>query len=259
MTVPIILQTYNRISYSMQVIPAIYNNILYPHSVIVVDNASTDGTVEYLKFCKENKFIDELILNSENKGIAEPKNQGLEAVAQLAQTQEIKYVCFSDNDIVPPFIRTNGCALEHIVKIMDNNPQIGMCGVDLSRENAPGNQEWWWRLRQHPATNPEFTEIAIGFWFSLVRYEFFKEFKFIGESAYGRVDESLRNYIGLVKRQKVGLLKGVYDPVAKQTMSLVGYHLGWSEDASRFPDYVSFKKAERFKAEQAWKEKNRKW
>jgi glycosyltransferase involved in cell wall biosynthesis len=257
--VPIILQTFDRISYSMQVISAIKNHILYPHTLIVIDNASTDGTVDYLKFAKQHGLIDKLILNTENKGIAEPKNQGLEIVKELAKTQEIKYVCISDNDIVPPFIRDGGCALEHIVKLMDANKIIGMCGVDLNRQNAPANQDWWWRLRQHPSNMPTFAEISIGFWFAVIRYEFFNEFKFNGASLYGRVDESCRNYLTLVKQKKVGLLKGCYDQTKKETVPYLGTHLGWREDLEKFPEYVTFKKRERYKAEILWKENNRKW
>lgn len=257
--VPIILQTFNRIQYSMQVISSINNHILYPHQIIVIDNGSTDGSVEYLQLMKKLGFIQHLILNKENLGIAVPKNQGIEIVKEIAKIQEIKYVCITDNDIIPPFIREQGCALEHIIKIMDENAHIGMCGVDLSRDNAPENQEWWWRLRQHPLNIPEFAEISIGFWFSVIRFSFFDEFKFESNSLYGRVDESIRNYCGLVKKSKVGLLKGVYDPKIKETVPKMGYHLGWTEDASRSLDYVNFKKQERYKAEQAWKETNRKW
>ena len=140
--VPIILQTFNRVNYTCQVLSAIKNHILYPHYTIVIDNASTDGTIDYLNFAKEHGMIDELVLNTENKGIAEPKNQGLEIVKKIAEIQEIKYVCISDNDIVPPLMREDGCVLEHIVRLMDKNLFIGMCGVDLDRQNAPTNQEW---------------------------------------------------------------------------------------------------------------------
>jgi len=257
--VPIILQTHNRAEYTANTIMGIYNNILHPHYTIVIDNGSTDSTPEFLRFARQQGYINELILNSENKGIAEPKNQGLEVVKKIAETEEIKYVCITDNDIVPPFIREGGCALEHIVKLMDANKNVGMCGVDLTRDNAPTNQEWWWRLRQHPNTIPEFAEISIGFWFSVIRYEYFKDFKFIGGSKYGKIDESLRNYITLVKKAKVGLLKGYYDPTRKETVSRCGIHLGWTEDIQKNPSYVEFKKQERAKAEKQWKEENRKW
>jgi GT2 family glycosyltransferase len=255
MFIPIVLQTFNRLSYTMQVISAIKNYILYPIKLIVVDNGSSDGTREYLSLCKSLCLIDHLVLNESNLGIATPKNQGLSIVKEFYSYS--KYVCFSDNDIIPPFIRTNGCVFEHIVKLMDENPIIGMCGIDLNRQNSPSNQEWWWRLRQHFITMPEFTEIAIGFWMSVIRYEFFDEFKFVGESSYGKVDESLRNYIGLVRKQKVGLLKGYYN--GKETIECVGTHLGWTEDFIKSPDYIAFKKAERYKAELVWKEKDRKW
>jgi hypothetical protein len=225
----------------------------------VIDNGSADPGPKLLQLLKEQGFINELILNSENKGIAEPKNQGLEVVKKMAESQEIKYVVITDNDIIPPFIREKGCVLEHIVQLMDNNPHIGMCGVDLSRENAPPNQEWWWRLRQHPANVPEFAEISIGFWFAVIRFEYFKDFRFNAPSLYGRVDESIRNYITVEKKAKIGLFKGVHDPVKKETVPKLGVHLGWVEDFNKYPEYVLFKKQERFKAEQSWKETNRKW
>jgi len=243
----------------MQVISSIRNHILYPHKLIVIDNGSIDGSVEYLKFLEEKRIIDNLILNKENLGISEAKNQGLKIVKDLAKTQEIKYVCITDNDIVPPFIRENGCVLEHIVKLMEEHKFIGMCGVDLNKENAPDNQEWWWRLRQHSMKYPEFAEISIGFWFSVIRYEYFNEFEFVGESSYGRVDESLRNWISINKKHKIGLLKGVYNSDKNETIPKLGIHLGWTEDMQENYDYVLFKKQERFKAEKAWKEKNRQW
>lgn len=262
--IPIILQTYNRISYTMQVIASIHNHILHQYSLIVIDNASTDGTVEYLQLMKKLNIIQHLILNTENLGIAEPKNQGLDIVRELSKTQEIKYVCLTDNDIVVPFIRDNNeCVLEKIVQMMDSHTEVGMCGVDLTKDNAPPYQDWWWKLRQHSQSNPTFAEISIGFWFSVIRFDYFKDFRFTGESLYGRTDESIRNYITSVKKSKIGLLKGIslkdQKGNHKETIPKVGVHLGWVEDFKKFPEYVNFKKLERCKAEAAWKEKNRKW
>ena len=259
--VPIIIQSFNRLEYSMQVLSSFKNHLLYPHEVIVIDNGSTDGTVEYLKMMKELCFIDHLVLNSENKGIAEPKNQGLEIVAEIAKTKTVKFVCITDNDIVVPFVRDkdNKCCLTHIVEMMDKHSEVGMCGVDLSRDNAPSYQEWWWRLRQHPLTNPEFTEISVGFWFTVIRMDTFDNFKFIGASNYGRCDESCRNYLGQVMKKRIGLWKGVHNYQTHETIPSLGIHLGWTEDFVKFPEYVAMKKAERAKAEKVWKETNRKW
>lgn len=258
MIVPIVLQTYNRLSYTMQVISSFKNHLIYPYYLIVIDNASSDGTRVYLDLMKSQGYIDYLILNDTNLGIATPKNQGLEVIKELAKTQEIKYICVTDNDIVFPFVRDNGkCALGKIVQLMDNQPHIGMCGVDLNPDNAPASQAWWWRLRQHPTNIPEFTEISIGFWGAVIRYEFFNDFSFDCKSLYGKCDESCRNYIYSVKKQKIGLWKGVFN--GKDTVQKLGQHLGWNEDATMYPDYVAFKKQERFKAEQIWKAENKKW
>ena len=262
--IPIIMQTYNRIEYSMQVIAAFMNHILYPHKIIIIDNGSTDGTPEYLKLMLRLKIIDRLILNKENRGIAEPKNQGIELVREFTKNHDIKYVCITDNDIVPPFLRDNkSCVLTKMIQVMDKHPEIGMCGVDLVGDNAPGSQEWWWNLRQHPITNPTFAEIAIGFWFAVTRYEYLKEFKFDGESLYGRVDESYRNWLTSVKMAKIGLLKGVSlknkQGVHLETVPKLGIHLGWTEDNEIRYDYVLMKKQERYKAEQAWETKGKKW
>lgn len=260
--IPIILITYNRIEYTIEVISALNNHLIYPIKIIVIDNGSTDGTIEYLELMKKLGFIHYLILNGENKGIAEPKNQGLEIVKEIAKTQEIKYVCITDNDIVVPFIRKGGCVLTQIAKMMDKNPNLGMVGVDLNGDNAPNGQEYWWKLRQHPNTIPQFAEIVIGFWFSVIRYEYFNEYKFEKVSLYGRVDESIRNWITINKKAKIGVFKGVEvieNGKYKETESRTGIHLGWNEDQKKFPDYVNMKKAERYKAEQVWKQENRKW
>jgi len=264
MLVPIVIQTFNRVLYTQHVIASIKNNLLYRNKIIIVDNGSTDGTVEYLQLMLNLGHINHLILNSENKGIAEPKNQGLEVVKEWAKTEEIKYVMVTDNDIAFPLVRTqhqNGCkcALAHMVELMDNSPHIGMLGIDLQRDNAPGYQEWWWRLRQHPSNNPEFAEISIGFWGALLRFELFNELSFTCDSNYGKCDEACRNYIYMVKKQKIGLWKGVFDAQKKCTTPCLGCHIGWSEDQQKFPEYNLMKKLERAKAEKAWKEKDRKW
>ena len=146
---------------------------------------------------------------------------------------------------------------------MDKHTDVGMCGIDLAKDNAPDNQEWWWRLRQHSRNNPTFTEISIGFWFSVTRYEYFKEFKFDTISLYGRVDESFRNWLTQVKRVKIGLLKGIEvkdsHGVHLKTEPRQGIHLGWTEDVKKYSEYVLMKKQERFKAEQIWKQQNKVW
>jgi len=262
--IPIIMQTYNRISYTMEVISSFHNHLFYPFELIVIDNGSTDGTQEYLKLMKDIGHVHHLVLNGENKGIAKPKQQGIEIAKEIAKKKDVKYVVITDNDIVVPFIRdNNACVLTKMVQIMDGHPEIGMMGIDLNRDNAPNYQEWWWRLRQHPLDNPEFAEIAIGFWFSITRLEYFNEYSFetAHTSLYGRVDESYRNFCYQEKHKKIGLLKGVSMKDRKgkhvETVPKVGIHLGWSEDLGN--EYSNFKKLERDKANKIWADTGKKW
>ena len=87
MKLSIITLTYNKLEYTKKYIESLYK-YTKDFELIVVDNGSTDGTVEYLKTlgCK-------LILNSENLGFSKGNNQGLEIA-------EGKYIGFLNNDIL---------------------------------------------------------------------------------------------------------------------------------------------------------------
>lgn len=73
----IIIITYNSLGYIAECIGSIYK---YPpkddYEVIIVDNASTDGTV---KFIQEKYPSIHLITNSMNRGFAAANNQGIDA------------------------------------------------------------------------------------------------------------------------------------------------------------------------------------
>lgn len=59
-----------------QTLEAIKGNTLYKnYEVIVVDNHSTDGSVELLRKMKKQGFVNVLVLNSENKGYSFAHNQ----------------------------------------------------------------------------------------------------------------------------------------------------------------------------------------
>ena len=73
--------------------------------LIIIDNGSTDGTVEYLEnFAKEHSNI-RLILNKENLGYSKANNQGI----NLALEGNYKYIGLLNNDILfTPDFRKHG-------------------------------------------------------------------------------------------------------------------------------------------------------
>ena len=85
--------------------------------LILIDNGSTDETVDYLKeFEKEHSNI-KVIYNSENLGYSKANNQGIE----LALKENYNYFGLLNNDILftPDW-------LENTIKIFDYDNQIGM-------------------------------------------------------------------------------------------------------------------------------------
>ena len=90
--------------------------------VVVVDNASRDGTVESIRL----KFPTvKLILNKENFGFSRAVNQGLKVLDSRY------YVLLNPDSIVLPR------ALHSLVQFMEENPAVGICGPKvLNRDGS---------------------------------------------------------------------------------------------------------------------------
>lgn len=62
----VVVITYNRLEYTKRTLRNLYSTIQAPYYLVVVDNASTDGTQDYLLKAKDRNRIDKVILNPEN-------------------------------------------------------------------------------------------------------------------------------------------------------------------------------------------------
>jgi GT2 family glycosyltransferase len=89
----------------------------YPnYETIIVDNGSTDGSLEYFK---DNHPGIKLIENGTNLGFAEGNNV---AIREVLKREEIKYIALLNNDtIVKPDW------LEHLVNALESDENIGSC------------------------------------------------------------------------------------------------------------------------------------
>jgi GT2 family glycosyltransferase len=113
----IIVLTYNNQELTKLCLDSIYSYSQYPSfELIVVDNASNDGTPEYLKnFANQHQNV-RLILNSDNKGFAAGNNQA----AQIATG---KFLVFLNNDTV-----VSQGWLWGLYQHLARDPKIGMVG-----------------------------------------------------------------------------------------------------------------------------------
>lgn len=127
----IMMVTYNRLELTKQTLNDLFETTDYPFNLVLIDNDSKDGTVEYLKtFCEEKLLAKhsffmgyKLQANTENKGIAIGRNQAL----ALADGD---WLVTFDNDVKVP----KGW-LSEAIDIMTKVPIYGMIGVNM--ENTP--------------------------------------------------------------------------------------------------------------------------
>ena len=77
-TASIVIVTYNNVEYTRLCLNSLYEKTIYPNfEVILVDNASTDGTLEFLRsFEAEHEHI-QILCNGKNEGFAQANNLGM--------------------------------------------------------------------------------------------------------------------------------------------------------------------------------------
>ena len=112
----IVILTHNQVEYTKLCVESIESFVSADHEIIFVDNASTDGTIEYLTSIVEKKKNYSLIKNSENRGYAAGNNIGLNAA-------EGEFVLIMNNDILV----TKG-AVESLIHVLKDNKQTALTG-----------------------------------------------------------------------------------------------------------------------------------
>jgi GT2 family glycosyltransferase len=113
--------TYNSLSFTKMCLAAVLHNTEGPpFELIVVDNASTDGTIDYLRSVAAANPQVRLVLNDRNRGFAAANNQAL----ALARG---RLLVLLNNDTVPP----PGWLTRLAAHLAD--PDVGLAGPVTNR------------------------------------------------------------------------------------------------------------------------------
>ena len=93
----ICLVTYNRLAYTKRTLRELFKTIEVPYYLVIVDNASTDGTDEYLLRLLRRNRCDEVIINNENLYPGKATNIGW--TESLKKYPEATHLVRLDNDM----------------------------------------------------------------------------------------------------------------------------------------------------------------
>ena len=114
--IDILYITYNRLSYTEQTLPALVETAEASFRLTIVDNGSTDGTVDFLKqFARRNsKILSSIRFLDNNSGISQPTNE-------FWRTSKAEFLGKVDNDTL--------CPQGWLKRLLDAHRQSSRLGV----------------------------------------------------------------------------------------------------------------------------------
>ncbi|MCQ6559727.1 glycosyltransferase family 2 protein [Paenibacillus mendelii] len=163
----IIIPTYNQLHYVKECIESIVQHTPEPYELIVIDNASDDGTAAYLKSAGGLRYR----INKENLGFAGAVNQGL----MLARGTTL-LILNNDSVVTPNW-------LSNLLVCLGSNPQYGIVGpvtnyisgdqlIETSYTNIEDMQRFSRSFNQSDASRWKVTSRLTGFCMLLRREDF---------------------------------------------------------------------------------------
>lgn len=128
--VTIVILNWNSKKYLSECLPSVFNQSYPNYEVILVDNGSTDGSVE---FVRENYPQVKIIKLDKNYGTAKGNNIGIE---EALKDENVRYIAVLDNDA-----KVDRNWLSELVKAAENDEEmrrkVGMWASKILRMNNP--------------------------------------------------------------------------------------------------------------------------
>jgi O-antigen biosynthesis protein len=161
--VSIVVVTFNNLEFTKRCLDSVVTHSGYPNvEIIVVDNASSDGSREYLQNWANSAPARQVILNDSNRGFAAANNQGM-AIAKG------DYLVLLNNDTVV----TSGWA-RTMMRHLERNPDIGLLGPVTNNIGNEAKVDVAYRdLAEMPRVSGAYTRNHMGQIFDLRTLAFF--------------------------------------------------------------------------------------
>lgn len=147
----IVVPVHNQLEYTRRCLESVFRHADLPFRLVVVDNASRDGTAGFLAGLAGGPpptprlEAVEVITNRENAGVARSWNRGLRAAAPG------RPVVFLNNDVVV----TPGW-LGAVLSFLAERPEAGIAGPHVTDGELPAGYEEW--AAAHAAAHRDLTE-----------------------------------------------------------------------------------------------------
>ena len=127
-TLSVVMSSYNYGSYIGAALEAILSQSFRPSEVIIVDDASTDNSIEVIdQFIRRDPVV-KLVRNEKNMGVFFTGNLGI----SLA-TGDYLYGAAADDKVLPSFF-------EKSITLLEQHPQAGLCSTDMAYIDRQGHR-----------------------------------------------------------------------------------------------------------------------
>jgi len=114
--VSVVLSVYNGEKYLLETIESILNQTYNNFEFIIIDDGSTDKSLEIIKSYNDERMV---LISRENRGLVASLNEGIEKAKGV-------YIARMDADDISLETR-----FEEQVAFMEQNPNIGVCGTAI--------------------------------------------------------------------------------------------------------------------------------
>jgi glycosyltransferase involved in cell wall biosynthesis len=153
--ISVALATYNGSLYLEEQLLSIFNQTQLPKEVIIVDDLSTDNTIEIIEHFQKSYSFIHLFVNEKNVG-------PIKSFQKAISKSNYEYIALCDQDDIWDKNKLELCLCE-IKKIQKgNSPTIVF--TDLKMIDSTGNilRDSFWNVHRYRPTNFQFKELLIG-------------------------------------------------------------------------------------------------